>query len=181
MNRHLRDMLMDRISSGNDRRMTKRDRYSKPIESDYYNVYNYRGEKREQPELRRDERSDYASSYSSDMSMDGHKKPIYLTEEDMMNWKKSIGVRFHENDLRPYIQKERINFNDKEKDYTEKEFCMTVNMLYSDYKDVLGEDVSKYVKMAKAFLEDEDSKFYGGEKLSMYYFIFADDDEKSGR
>ena len=67
------------------------------------------------------------------------------------------------------------------KDYTEKEFCMTVNMLYSDYKDVLGEDVSKYVKMAKAFLEDEDSKFYGGEKLSMYYFIFADDDEKSGR
>ena len=75
--------------------------------------------------------------------------------------------------LKQYIEKENVDFQSK--DYTEEEFVMTVNMLYSDYKDVLGSDPSMYIKLAKKFLEDKDAVVKGGEKLSSYYYAIAYD------
>ena len=58
------------------------------------------------------------------------------------------------------------------------------NMLYSDYCEVLKPYIARepekeadfYIKMAKAFLDDEDAPD-GSAKLAMYYFCIADVDE----
>lgn len=53
-------------------------------------------------------------------------------------------------------------------DVNDVDFYVVMNMMYSDYKNVLGEDdVNKYVEMALDFLHDEDA---GENKLFNYYF-----------
>lgn len=45
--------------------------------------------------------------------------------------------------------------------YTEilpNDFNVVMNMAYSDYKDIFGDDVEIYVKFSKCFIEDEDAK-----------------------
>ena len=37
------------------------------------------------------------------------------------------------------------------------DFYYVMNMMHSDYADVLGSDVGTYVKMAKAYMEDPDA------------------------
>lgn len=41
--------------------------------------------------------------------------------------------------------------------FNEYDWCYTMNMLYSDYYKVVGNDANTYVKMAKAFLCDKDA------------------------
>ena len=63
--------------------------------------------------------------------------------------------------------------------YTEEDLCMTANMLYSDYCEVLKALIPKekeahlYTKMAKAFLEDPDAAVRGGEKLTTYFYCIV--------
>ena len=67
-------------------------------------------------------------------------------------------------------------------DFDEKEFCLVVNVMYSDYCKVL----KKYVpaekelivcaEMAKAFLEDDDGP-EASEKLALYYYFIANYEE----
>ena len=55
-------------------------------------------------------------------------------------------------------------------DYTEEELVVTTLMLYTDYCSVCGKgNPEKYIKMADAFLMDQDAAVYGGEKLAMYH------------
>ena len=41
--------------------------------------------------------------------------------------------------------------------YNKFDFYYVVNMLYSDFSDVVGNDTSLYVKMARAYLDDPDA------------------------
>lgn len=109
-----------------------------------------------------------------DMGMDRHYEDMrYLKPSQIHEWMEKIGAKWKKDQLKQYIEKENIDFQSK--DYTEEEFVMTVNMLYSDYKDVLGSDPSVYIKLAKKFLEDKDAVVKGGEKLSSYYYAIAYD------
>ena len=55
-------------------------------------------------------------------------------------------------------------------EYTEEELVITTLMLYTDYCSVCGKgNPEKYIKMADAFLMDQDAAVYGGEKLAMYH------------
>ena len=55
-------------------------------------------------------------------------------------------------------------------DYTEEELVITTLMLYTDYCSVCGKgNPEKYIKMADAFLMDQDAAVYGGEKLAVYH------------
>ena len=66
-------------------------------------------------------------------------------------------------------------------EYSEKEFCMAMNMLYSDLCEVCRANVSPekeahyYAKMAQAWLEDDDGP-PPSEKLALYYYCIADDE-----
>lgn len=67
-------------------------------------------------------------------------------------------------------EKMRLRFDS----YSEKDLCMTVNMLYSDFckalKHMIPQDkeLYVYVALADAFLNDEDGP-EGSEKLALYY------------
>lgn len=41
--------------------------------------------------------------------------------------------------------------------FNEHDWCYVMNMLYSDYYKVIGNDANMYVKLAKAFLCDKDA------------------------
>lgn len=47
-----------------------------------------------------------------------------------------------------------ITFGEK---YNEYDWCYVMNMMYSDYYSVFGNDTNMYVKVSKAFLEDKDA------------------------
>lgn len=115
----------------------------------------------------------------------GQEKPMRLTKRDMYEWKNrminadgSRGEHFKLEQIRRVANEMGIRFHD----YDEKELCLTANMLYSDYCDVLRTVVSPdkelhiYVALAKAFLEDEDAP-EGSEKLALYYYCIVDYEE----
>ena len=53
--------------------------------------------------------------------------------------------------------------------YNEEEFLTTYYMVMSDYPSIANEPHT-YISLAKDWLEDEDSKLKGSEKLSAYYY-----------
>lgn len=57
-------------------------------------------------------------------------------------------------------------------EYDEEEFYATFLMMISDYGDVTS-DPTMFVKMAKAFLEDDDINMSGSDKLCAYMYEIA--------
>lgn len=115
-----------------------------------------------------------------------HEDGARLTRHDMMNWKEkmenadgSYGEHFTGGQIRQAVQAMGVEM----KGYNEKELCLTANMLYSDYCEVLRPFIPKekeayvYVNLAKAFLEDPDGSVKGGEKLACYYYAIVDDED----
>lgn len=100
-----------------------------------------------------------------------------LTMRDLKHWKKNIknfdgthGGKFSHEEIDRYARQMGIDYEH----YNEYELCMTANMIYSDYGQVLGKylpdhDVRCYIHMAKNFLEDEDTALKGWKKLAKYY------------
>ena len=116
-----------------------------------------------------------------------HEDSMRLTRHDIMNWKEkmenadgSYGEHFTGGQIRQAVQAMGVEM----KGYNEKELCLTANMLYSDYCEVLRPFIPKekeayvYVNLAKAFFEDPDGSVKGGEKLAAYYYAIVDDDEE---
>ena len=129
------------------------------------------------------DRNDY--EYEDDMRGDygyndyemGEMEEMRLTKHDIKKWKEHMvnadgtrGEHFSMEKIQPIAQKAGVHYDE----YSEKEFCLVVNMLYSDYCEVTRAFVSPeneamfYVKLAKAWLEDEDAP-EGSEKLALYY------------
>lgn len=164
---------------------------------DYYNNYDYKGDRiRRDDYMMRGDYSSYDSRYDNSRGSNGRDMQYYdnrsydrsrgmdrgyssnnhyLSREDMMKWERKIGKHFDESKLMPYLDREKIDFSMK--DYTKDEMILLVNVMYSDYKEVLGEDPMNYIKMAKCFLEDKDSTIKGGEKLCAYYCLFVCDED----
>lgn len=131
----------------------------------------------------RRDRRDYADNMDSRDYMDGHGPEMQLTKQEMMEWKKnlmnadgSMGEHFKFDDIIEVAEKMRLRF----RGYSEKDLCMTVNMLYSDYCKVLktvippDKELYIYVALADAFLNDEDGP-EGSEKLALYYKCIVKD------
>lgn len=109
-----------------------------------------------------------------------------LSKRDMQEWKRGLDnadgtVGEHFKDMQQILnvaQQQGVQY----KHYDEKDLCLTVNMLYSDYCEALrsfippDRELPAYVRMAKAFLEDEDAP-KGKEKLYLYYKCIVEDDE----
>lgn len=105
-----------------------------------------------------------------------------LTKQDIMEWKHKLvnadgskGEHFKMENILKAAKDMGIRFHE----YDERELCLTVNMLYSDYCEVLKPFISPdrelyaYVALGKAFLEDEDAP-EGSEKLALYYYCIVD-------
>lgn len=125
---------------------------------------------------------DYRGDYGGGDYGSGKTK---LKKSDMMKWKTqmqnadgSMGEHFDMHQVRQAAEKVGVKYEG----YDEKEFCLAMNMLYSDFCEASRSFISKenegafYAKMAKAFLEDEDAP-EGSEKLALYYYCIVDSDD----
>lgn len=127
----------------------------------------------------RDRRRDYRD-YADD------EEEFRLTTSDIKEWKKmlknadgTLGEKFTKEEIESAAEKLGVDYDG----YTEKEFCLAANILYSDFGKALKQYIPEekeavvYAKMAKAFLEDPDAP-EGGEKLAIYYNCIAKQDEE---
>lgn len=118
---------------------------------------------------------DYARGrYMMDYAGDYGEK---LTKEELEHWHKKLMKEVDEKD-KQFFQKEMIGQKAKQmgvqmKDYNEDELAVATLMVYTDYcktiKPLVGSNMDIYVKLARDWLEDEDSSVKGGEKLAIYY------------
>ena len=109
---------------------------------------------------------------------------VNLSKSDIKYWEKNLknadgtrGPHFSKEVVMESADKLGIRFDE----YSEKEFCATMNMLYSDLCEVNRSMVSPdkeahyYAKLAQAWLEDDDGP-EGSEKLALYFYCIADDE-----
>ena len=131
-------------------------------------------------------------NYNDSADYADYGEEIHLKKEDLKHWKKSLenadgtmGEHFTMEQIMGAAEKLGVKFEE----YDEKEFCLVVNMLYSDYCEALkgiipqDKELHAYVKMAKAWLEDEDA-LQGSERLAMYYYCIveaAEEDDEDFR
>ena len=180
--RDMRDRAMDRMDRNDYRRRGAngrymRDRYDRADSRDYADRRHYEDDESYYRDYR---------AYRSSNDSHGREPRLRLPKEDMKRWGEMLrnadGTRGMHFDKRMLM--ERIKHMGEPEGYTEDDLCMAANMLYSDYCAVLESHVSRdpekeadfYLKMAKAFLEDEDAPD-GSAKLAMYFFCIADSEE----
>lgn len=109
---------------------------------------------------------------------------VELTPQDMMHWEKKLrnadgtkGKHFDAHHVNEAASKLGIRFDE----YSEKELCMAMNMLYSDLCEALHsvippeKEAYYYAKIAQAWLEDDDGPT-PSEKLALYFYCIADDE-----
>lgn len=120
--------------------------------------------------------------YGYDRASEGE---LHLSKKDMTEWKRnmvnadgSLGEHFDGQRVKEMAERLGIKY----KGYDEKELCLVTNMLYSDFCEALKgvippeKELMTYVKLAKAWLEDEDAP-EGSEKLALYYYDVICDEE----
>ena len=120
----------------------------------------------------RDRQRDYG--YADYHSARLNKKDIKKWEKHLENADGTMGKKYSKDQIMPAAQQLGIKFNE----YSEDDFAMAVNMLYSDYCKAIGGDMMLYIKLAKAFLEDDDFDGTGSEKLALYYRCIAEPEDK---
>lgn len=125
---------------------------------------------------RRRRRRDYEDGY--DYENDYHnKEEMRLTKMEMNKWKRNMenadGTRGEHYDMQHVMhaaEKLGIKFHD----FTEKQFCLATNIMYSDFGQVLKKyippekELMMCADMAKAYFDDPDG-YDPDEKLAIHY------------
>lgn len=100
-----------------------------------------------------------------------------LTKEELEHWHKKLLKEVEEKD-KQFFQKETLAQKARQmgvqmKGYNEDELAVATLMVYTDYcktiKPLVGANMDIYLKLARDWLEDEDTAVKGGEKLAIYY------------
>lgn len=163
-----------------------RDRRDNRDNRDYNDSYDYE-DSRDYRDMRRGrDNRDYEDSrdyndYEDSRDYNDYGDKLKLTKADMMQWKKMLqnadGTHGEHYDMEQIMQaseKMNVRFNN----FSEKELCMTVNMLYSDYCRLVKKyippekELHFFIEMAKAFLDDEDGP-EPSEKLALYFHCIS--------
>lgn len=144
----------------------------------------YRSDRNYQRDMRYEDYDDYRDfEYNYDMK----EHPLELREDEIKKWESKVknsdgtrGAKFHKDQIVPFAHQLGIEFED----FTEDEFVMTVNMMYSDYCSALQASSfpnynrpEPYIHMAKAFLCDKDFEGKPYEKLALYYYEIVEYDD----
>lgn len=130
---------------------------------------------------RRDSRRGRRDYEDSRDMRDYHQMPR-MSKADYRVWKQLLenedgthGPHYDMQQIMSIAEKHNIRFED----FDEKEFCMAVNMMYSDYCKVAkkyvapDKELAFFADLAKAFLEDEDGP-EASEKLYLYFHCIVD-------
>lgn len=118
--------------------------------------------------------------YGYDMAMGGRDGASKLSSKDLKKWEKELenadgtkGKKWDSDQIKQVAQQHGIRFDE----YRPETLTAVANMLYSDYCKVLGADMMLYVKLAKAFLEDDDFEGEPEEKVMLYYKCIVSKDD----
>ena len=183
MNDAVMDLLMDRMDSRRGSRTARRDRLDMTDHREYHETREH-NPRRHYDDGYEDGYADGrrgvkgTGPYGRRDRMDGaHESPLRLSKEDLREWKRMLenadgthGAHYDMSQIMAVADKLGIQFND----FSEAEFCMTVNMLYSDYCHTIKNYVSQekalefYACLAKDFLNDDDGPA-PWTKLMLYY------------
>lgn len=123
---------------------------------------------------------------SNSHDVNDYHMPLRLTKADMHEWKKRLintdgseGEHFNMSQVMQAAEKLNVRFNS----FSEKEFCLAVNVIYSDF----GEDIRKFVgpekellmcaSMAISFLDDPDGPEPSSKLARYYHFVVRHEDE----
>ena len=108
---------------------------------------------------------------------DGNAK---LSTKELKKWEKELenadgskGKKWEVDQIRQVAQQMNIHFDE----YRPETLTAVANMLYSTYCKVLGADLMMYVKLAKAFLEDDNFEGDPEEKVMLYYKCIVSKDD----
>ena len=126
---------------------------------------------------RRDYEDDYEYDYEDGADYHGERSELRLTKRDLADWKHMLenadgteGPHYDMQQIMSVANKMGVKFDE----FTEAEFCMAVNMMYSDYcrtakKYVAPEKMLEYcADLALDFLCDQDGP-EAGDKIMLYY------------
>lgn len=168
-----------------DSRQDYRDYAEHDMQSDYMDYEQRRQYDRDYADMRGSrsgyrpvEAMGYFSGYAGGQDYyDGHNK---LSKKDIKKWEKSLenadgtrGKKYEVEQIEQVAKQHGIRFEE----YSPEVFTMVVNMMYADYCKVLGSDMMIYVKLAKAFLEDDDFDGEPEEKIMLYYKCIVEKDD----
>ena len=104
-----------------------------------------------------------------------------LGQEEIMEWSEKLKKELEDKD-KQYFSKENIKKKAEEMGikfdkFSLDEFYLTVLMVYTDYCKTLGTaNMDIYLRLAKDWLEDDDVKVKGGEKLATYHDYIVEGD-----
>lgn len=167
--RRYNDMAYDQSNYARDRNYSQSDRQSG---SDYGYDYN----------MGMRDRNDYARRYGyfdyntedyarnrdyrdyRDYAEDDYK----LSKKEIREWNKKLqkeGGKYTEEQIMPLAQQMGIRFDE----FSPELLTAVTNMMMTDYGMVINADLPMYVKLAKAFLCDEDFDGEPEEKAYLYY------------
>lgn len=183
MNDRTLDYLMKRMESKDSRMRDRRDYYGHNEHEREHDERGHRGNVDFEGSMDFKRSRDYRDSRDYRGTYDGHGEAPRLTKSDLKRWGSmmenfdgSHGYYYDVNHIDEVADKLRLSF----KDFSEKEFCAAVNMMYSDYGHILKryaksseELLMVCAEMAKAFLEDPDGP-EPSEKLALYFHCIVD-------
>lgn len=119
---------------------------------------------------------DYNRDYNSDYGRD-YKHMDKEYHEELKEWAEKLKRK--DKFSMPYEQviQQAESLGVRFREYDELEYYITYLMLVSDYGDLIN-DPTIMLKMAKAFLEDDDIKVSPSEKLCIYFYqiVLGEDD-----
>lgn len=96
-----------------------------------------------------------------------------LTEKELDEWCRKLKDQLDERERHMFtkdaiLQKAR-QLGKSMEGFGEKELEVAVLMIYTDYKNTIGQNIDMAVKLAFDWLNDKDASVKGAEKLAVYY------------
>lgn len=189
MNETARRIIMNRRRRETDSYDRADRNYDRGYDRGYNDAMRDREDMREDEARRRSMRTgrfirdsyDSRRDYEDDMEYDRGEK---LSRSDMERWKRTMsnedgtkGAHFSTAESMEAARMAKVNV-DK---YGQDVFCMTMNMMYSDYMSAASKyGVNRpefYAELAKNFLDDKDFDGDGAEKLMIYYKTIVENDQ----
>jgi len=171
--------------------------YRNEYRNEYRNAYN-NGYRNEYQNRMRSYQNDNYSNYGNYRNMAGRSG---MSQQPRMGFGKSNEEMLSDKELKMWVQEMETTDNNgsvvkrgekfseqqtgemakrlgvKFDKFSEKAFWATVNMMFSDYYAVLGENPDIYARLAKAWLCDKDVAMMGDEKLHAYHCYIVEGEE----
>ena len=96
-----------------------------------------------------------------------------LTDEEIEHWTHKLMSQLDEREKQMFhkdtIMQKARSMGKQMEGFGEKELWLTTLMIYSDYKQSIGQNPDLAIKLAFDWLTDKDSEVKGAEKLALYH------------